>query len=152
MAAHAKPEANDDALGDVERELTILARSLEAIQRARAYPLERAHYILLGLLLRDGPMAIGALARGLQLDESTATRQVGAMEALELVTKATGPKDRRSMLVAPTAIGRRQHAAMRRERLARLGAMLETWSEDERADAARVLARFTQALASRPRE
>ena len=65
----------------LERELGQLARVLEAMQRKRNYPLDRAQYVLLRVLETQWPTSTAALAELLLLDDSTVTRQIAAMEA-----------------------------------------------------------------------
>ncbi len=45
----------------VERELMFLARTLEAVQRKRAYPLERSEFIILRTLAEDGAAAMNEM-------------------------------------------------------------------------------------------
>jgi len=129
----------------LEQEFAFLARALEAINRKRAYPLERAHYMLL-LQLRDGARAVGDLAAGLALDDSTVTRQVAAMQRRGLVRKLPNPADRRSALVERTAEGAAQAEAMRAARLERLDALFADWPEGDRAALATLLGRFNGSL------
>ncbi|NVO15965.1 MAG: MarR family transcriptional regulator [Rhodoplanes sp.] len=123
-----------------------MARSMEAINRKRAYPLERAHYLLL-LRLADGPRSIGSLATGLALDDSTVTRQVAAMEKAGLVKRHTNPADRRSALIEPTPEGSARAQGMRNLRLARIAALFASWEEADRAALANLLARVNRQLA-----
>jgi DNA-binding MarR family transcriptional regulator len=131
----------------LEWELMLLVRSLEAVQRKRSYPLERAHYLLLGVLEREGPQSIAALATHLLLDGSTVTRQVATMEDLGLVAKVPHPQDGRSSLIQATAQGRREAAKMRHLRLRRIGALLRDWDGKERASFAALLGKLNVSLA-----
>ncbi len=135
-----------EAIAGFEAEITMLARALEAVQRRRAYPLERAAYLLIGLIEAEGPQPVGEIARRLLLDGSTVTRQVAAMEKAGLVKKAAHPADGRSALVEATSLGRERAGAMRRARLQRLERMFAAWPAGERREAARVLARINLAL------
>jgi DNA-binding MarR family transcriptional regulator len=130
----------------LEQEFAFLARSMEAINRKRAYPLERAHYLLL-LRLADGPCSVGTLATGLALDDSTVTRQVAAMEKAGLVARRTNPADRRSTLIEPTREGAARAKRMRAQRLARIAALFSGWEEADRAALADLLARVNHQLA-----
>jgi DNA-binding MarR family transcriptional regulator len=141
----AKAEAGI-AIGPLEAELAWLVRGLEAIRRLRTYPLERAHYLLIRLVEEEGPQPIGEIARLLLLDDSTVTRQVAAMVEAGLVGKQTNPADGRSSLVAVLPAGREKAEAMRRERLARIENLFREWSEAERLDAARLIARLNRTL------
>lgn len=68
-------EAQADAQGAaVEYELMFLNRALEALQRKRSYPLERAEFLILRTLSEGGAATVGGLAKALLLDDSTMTR------------------------------------------------------------------------------
>lgn len=139
-------EQSVEVTEQLEQAFAFLARALEAINRKRAYPLERAHYLLL-LRLRAGPASVSALAASLALDDSTVTRQVAAMQRLGLVTKLVNPVDGRSALVEPTADGAARAEAMRTERLQRIQALFADWPEAERAQLAALLGRVNRQLA-----
>jgi DNA-binding MarR family transcriptional regulator len=130
----------------LEQAFAFLARALEAIGRKRAYPLERAHYLLL-LRLRQGPASVSALAASLALDDSTVTRQVAAMLRLGLVRKLVNPDDGRSALIEPTADGAARAEAMRAVRLERIEALFADWRESDRALLAELLGRVNSQLA-----
>jgi DNA-binding MarR family transcriptional regulator len=147
VVSAARPSA-DGGLTELEEELAMLVRALEAIARRRTYRLERAHYLLIRLIMREGPQSIGQAARRLFLDDSTATRQIAAMERLRLVRKVSNPADARSAVVHVTALGIRRAEAMRAERLRRLDHLFESWKIGERLKAAGVLRRLNASLAS----
>jgi len=134
------------AMEALEWELVLLVRALEAVQRRRNYPLDRAHYLLLGLLEREGPQPIAALASQLLLDGSTVTRQVATMEDQGLVEKQPHPQDGRSALICATLHGRREAAKMRELRLRRVKALFQGWDGKDRATFAALLARFNVSL------
>ena len=134
------------AVAALEDQITLLARTLEAVQRKRAYPLDRAAYLLLRLIEAEGPQPVGAIARLLLLDDSTATRQVAGMAKAGLVRKRRNPADARSFVVEATGQGISAAAEMRARRLARIGGMIDDWSEAERREAARMIGRLNAAL------
>ena len=137
-----------DGIADLEQELVVLARLLEALSRRRTYPLERSHYLLL-LKLADGPRRIGDLSRALALDATTVTRQIDAMQARGLVTRQPDPEDRRSALVARTEEGTACAARMRAMREQRIARLLAGWSPDEVERFAGSMGRFNAALYDR---
>jgi DNA-binding MarR family transcriptional regulator len=130
----------------IEHELATLARVLEAAQRKRAYPLERAEFIILRRLAEAGPQNVGALARALLLDDSTMTRQVAALEEKKLVARRPDPADRRAGLIAVTPAGEKAMEEMRGLRAARIGGYVAKWTEAERRTLARLLARLNATL------
>lgn len=146
------PEKEDPAGGEggalveLEEALAFLVRGLEAVQRLRSYPLERAHYLLIRLIEREGPQPIGAAARHLLLDNSTVTRQVAVMARQGLIRKVAHPDDARSSLLEVTPKGRLEARRMRAERLSRLSNLFRDWSEVDRRAGARVIARLNASL------
>ena len=135
----------EDAISRLEPELAFLVRRLEMNYRKRGYPMERAHYLLLGRLER-GERSTGEIAEELGLDHSTVVRQVAAVEELGFAERRPNPRDRRSVLVHLLPAGAASIAAMRKARQTRLGRFLAGWSEDEREQFAGLLARFNVAL------
>lgn len=143
----AKAEnARSSAMEPLETELAMLVRGLEAVQRRRAYPLERAHYLLVRLIGEEGPQPVGEIARRLLLDDSTVTRQVAAMTAAGLVRKKANPADARSALVHVTDAGLAKADAMRRQRFERMEHLFHDWTEEDRAECARVIGRLNVSL------
>lgn len=136
----------ESALAPLEAELALLVRGLEAVQRRRVYPLERAHYLLIRLVETEGPKPVGEIARRLMLDDSTVTRQVAAMVEAGLVRKEANPDDARSALVHVTSAGLEKARAMREERFRRLEKLFQGWSQDDRAQCADVIARLNRSL------
>ncbi len=142
----ARSETNETSVDVLERELGQLARVLEAMQRKRNYPLDRAQYLLLRLLEEQGPVSTTALAGLLLLDDSTVTRQLAAMETADLIGRAPNPKDRRSTLIHPTKHGLSVARKMRRMRLERIAHLVESWTTGERDKLAVLLTKLNGAL------
>ena len=138
--------SDQPAIAPLEAELTMLARALEAVQRRRAYSLDRAAYLLIGLVEREGPQPVGEIARRLLLDGSTVTRQVAAMEKAGLVRKAPNPADARQAVVDVTDLGIEKAREMREQRYERLERVLADWSETDRDAAAALLSRLNRTL------
>ena len=138
-------DLRQEAISRLEPELAFLVRRLEMSSRRRGYPLERAHYLLLGRL-EDGRKSTRAIADALGLDHSTVVRQVAAVEQLGFASRVPNPRDGRSALVGLTPAGAAAVAAMRQARQARLGVVLADWSDAEREQFALLLGRFNAAL------
>jgi DNA-binding MarR family transcriptional regulator len=130
----------------IEHELVTLARVLEAVQRRRAYPLERAEFIILRQLAEAGPQSVGALARALLLDDSTMTRQVAALEQKGLAERRPDPTDRRAGLIAVTPPGEKAMREMRILRAARISRYVAGWTDAERRMLGTLLARLNATL------
>ncbi|HZD89688.1 MAG TPA: MarR family transcriptional regulator [Pseudolabrys sp.] len=130
----------------LERELGQLARVLEAMQRKRNYPLDRAQYLLLQILEAQGPVSTAALAELLLLDDSTVTRQLASMEAADLIGREPNPKDKRSSLIHATRHGLAVARKMRRMRLERIAHLVEDWTAGERDKLAALMTKLNGAL------
>jgi DNA-binding MarR family transcriptional regulator len=147
MAKTAEQAPKAGTISDIEQRLTLLARTLEGLQRKRHYPLERAHYILLWEILRHGPQTVSSLAAHLRLDNSTVTRQVAMMEKTALLERSVNPEDGRSQLLSVTPLGREKAETMRRTRIERIAAMMTSWPEEDQYDLVRLLDRLNEDLA-----
>ncbi|HEV8335889.1 MAG TPA: MarR family transcriptional regulator [Candidatus Polarisedimenticolia bacterium] len=69
-------------------------------------------------LTRGGSMTLGALARDLLLDKSTASRVIETLERKGYVRRSSHPQDARAILIDLTAKGRVLHDRIERELLA----------------------------------
>ena len=138
--------ADDVSIAVLEEELGQLARVLEAMQRKRNYPLDRAQYLLLRVLETRGAISTAALAGLLLLDDSTVTRQIAAMEAADLVARKPNPNDRRSTLLLATKHGLAVARKMRRMRLERIAHLVEDWTRGERDKLATLVTKLNASL------
>jgi DNA-binding MarR family transcriptional regulator len=138
-----------DHLHRIETEMAVLARSLELLsRRGRAHPeLDRAGYLLLRTLDETGPLSIHSLAERVGLDGSTVTRQVAALLRDGLAERSVDPDDRRSCRVTPSPRGRDLMVEVQRRRTDRFEHVLTGWTEEERADLGRVLAKLNHSIA-----
>lgn len=143
--------AETSAIARLEQELATLARLLEAMNRRRAYPLERSHYLLL-LQLRDGPRRVGELSKVLALDTTTVTRQLAAMEGQGFVSRRPDPEDRRSTLFQQTLEGAACAARMQTARKDGVSRLVTGWRPDEVAHFVDDLDRLNRSLYRRLEE
>ena len=130
----------------IEHQLVMLARWLEAAQRKHSYPMDRASYLLLLRLERDGPQRVAALAASLGLDGSTVTRQLAALDSRGWVQRSTDPLDARVTVVEATSAGLTAVDDLRRLRQGRIDALFGDWSAAERAELGRVLGHLNEVL------
>jgi DNA-binding MarR family transcriptional regulator len=132
----------------IETEVALLMRRADATQRsapdAPHRALDRAAYLVLRKLEKDGPQLVGALAAALGLDGSTVTRQVSALERDGLVERGRSVADGRAIVVTPTAEGLRRMAEVRDARIELYERILAGWTERDRADLGRLLGRLNQ--------
>ncbi len=132
----------DDGTVTVERELMFLSRALEALQRKRTYPLERAEFIILRTLTEGGGGTVGSLAKTLLLDDSTMTRQIAVLADKGLVVRRPDPADRRAGLIAATDKGEAMMQDMLALRRARVARYLADWRPAERKQFGKLLGRL----------
>ncbi|MFJ2081850.1 MarR family winged helix-turn-helix transcriptional regulator [Micromonospora chokoriensis] len=149
--------SDDDeiTLGRIETEVALLMRFGEATRRATGTAehrvLDRAAYVILRHLDNFGPQNVSALAAQLNLDGSTVTRQVSALQRDGLITRTPDPSDGRGTVISATTAGLQRMAAVRSARTRLYGDMLADWSDEDRATLAALLGRLNQALVNRNR-
>ncbi|WP_319381506.1 MarR family transcriptional regulator [Thiomicrorhabdus sp.] len=129
----------------LEKELTLLMRLLEALNRKRNYPLERSHYLLL-LQIQDEDKNINDLANILALDATTVTRQVISMQKNGLIVKKQDPADRRVAWISASEKGKQLAMEMREIRIQRLDEMFREWAPEEKHHFSDLLNRCNQTL------
>ena len=142
------PREPDDTIGVIELELLKLVRHLETFGRRSSLYLhiDRAGYLALRTLADLGPLSTKALATALNLDASTVTRQVAALESGGFVDRRPDPNDRRSSTILLTADGRRMMGGVEQERRQGIEALVDAWGEGERTLLGRVLNKLNASL------
>ena len=147
------PDERDTAAATidiVETQLALLVRALEAVRLRRpdapSQALDRAVYLLLRTLEVSGASTVNALADALDLDPSTAARQVAAMKRKGLVSTQPDPRDGRAVLVTPTTHGLQQMRRMQQARRDRLAELLDEWPPEEQVALGRVLRRLNDSI------
>jgi DNA-binding MarR family transcriptional regulator len=147
--------SDDLVLGTIETQMALLMRLGEATRRSTGGPapraLDRAAYVILRQLEKDGPLNVSVLAAALNLDGSTVTRQVTALQKDGLIERQRDPRDGRGTVIAATTLGLRQVDTVRQARRVVYGAVLKDYSDADKRELALVLERFTEALAEHMR-
>jgi DNA-binding MarR family transcriptional regulator len=141
--------ATEEELGTADTITTALIRVVRLIERSRAQyqvenpdAVERATYLLLVHLVKDGPRRAGALAEAVHSDPSTISRQIGHLVKLGFVERTADPVDGRATLLAATAQGRRVFEENRRQRNKRFSEILAGWSVEDQSALATMLTRL----------
>jgi DNA-binding MarR family transcriptional regulator len=137
-----------DTIGVIELELLKLVRHLETYGRRSSLYLQvdRAGYLALRTLATMGPTSTKALAKALDLDASTVTRQLSVLESGGFVERRPDPSDRRSSTIVLTAGGRRTMAGVEQERRQGMEALIGSWPEREKLTLGRALSRLNLSL------
>jgi DNA-binding MarR family transcriptional regulator len=145
-------DSGDDVLGTIETQIALLMRLGEATRRATPVEphraLDRAAYVILRQLAESGPANVSALAARLNLDGSTITRQVSAMQRDNLVSRSPDPADGRGTLVTPTDHGLQRVAGVRSARRDLYGHILADWNATDRATLATLMHRLNASLSA----
>src|SRR6478609_8171947 len=103
-----------DALDRLESEMLAFVMRVEnAARQSSMYErMERAAYRIARLLDAQGPSTVVEISRALELDPSTVTRQVAAMEARQQALRRVHPADRRAWQIDLTSAGRAEMASI----------------------------------------
>ena len=117
-------------------------RQRERLVRAAGVPITGANLSALGLVGRHGPIAVTELARRLRLDQSTASRQLRALEEHRLVARKSDPSDRRVSRLVLTEAGRDVLVRTRDVALGDFEVALGDWSPADRTRLATLLERL----------
>ncbi|MER5701753.1 MarR family transcriptional regulator [Micromonospora sp. NPDC002296] len=146
---------DETALARIETEVAMLMRLGEATRRATGTAehrvLDRAAYVILRHLAVAGPQNVSALAARLNLDGSTVTRQVSAMQRDALIARSPDPTDGRGTVISPTPAGLHRMEAVRAARTRLYGDILADWTPGDRGTLADLLARLNEALENHTR-
>jgi DNA-binding MarR family transcriptional regulator len=152
------PEAVDEPLDDEHYEkaeaiLNQLVRFMRLSKRAATRfasahvdGIEQAAYVILYVLVSEGPRRTTALAEAIHSDTSTVSRQVGALVRHGLVERQADPADGRACLLAATPRGVECFEAHRRARTAEMMQVLANWSNSDLNEGATLLDRLNGEL------
>ncbi len=114
----------------------------EAMVREAGISLDRALFPLLVGIERVGPIGVVELADRVGRDYTTVSRQVAKLEALELVTRQEGARDRRvrEAVVTPKGKAMTDAVDIARDRIGR--AIFDTWEQKDVDDLVRLMQKF----------
>ncbi|MFF3767727.1 MarR family winged helix-turn-helix transcriptional regulator [Streptomyces sp. NPDC001922] len=111
--------------------------------------MDRAAYLLLNRLDREGPMGVKALAAGMGIDSSTVTRQVAPLVDTGLVKRTSHPEDGRAVVLQLSPRGKARLDEVRSSRRQLMALVTEGWTEEEREIFCALLTRFNGSLSAR---
>ncbi len=95
--------------------------------------------LLEALVSASGPLSVGEIADAVGVDQPRASRLVQQSVDLGLVVREADPDDARRTRVALTDAGRAMVRGFRGERRESVASALASFTEDERAELARLL-------------
>jgi DNA-binding MarR family transcriptional regulator len=122
-----------------------VSRSAFARQASAAdTELSQPSYILLRVLIDEGPLPMGRLASLAHMDVGMATRRVQALVDLGLVTRRADPSDGRVSVIETTVDGERAAGALHEVRRDHLARALADWSVSELRQFDRLLTKFLE--------
>ena len=148
MATTEELRAADEIGSQLVRLVRIIERVQAQYQAEHPDAVDRATYLLLVHLAKDGARRAGALAEAVHSDPSTVSRQIAQLVRLGLVERVADPADGRASLLVATEEGRRVFDENRRMRNSRIAGLMADWTDDDRDAFARLLTRFTDAFES----
>ncbi|MBD0735556.1 MarR family winged helix-turn-helix transcriptional regulator [Streptomyces sp. CBMA29] len=143
-------ETSTELLERLQHQVALFARRAEqtrlgGVGKARN-SMDRAAYLLLNRLDREGPMGVKALAEAMGIDSSTVTRQVAPLVDTGLVKRTSHPEDGRAVVLALSPRGRSRLDAVRDSRRRLMAEVTDEWTPQEREIFTELLARFNTSL------
>lgn len=111
--------------------------------------MDRAAYLLLNRLDKEGPMGVKALAASMGIDSSTVTRQVAPLVDTGLVKRTSHPEDGRAVVLQLSPRGEARLEEVRSSRRQLMAELTHDWAPEEREAFCALLARFNGALSAR---
>ena len=140
-------------LDTLQHEVALFARRAEQTRLGGVgqvrNSMDRAAYLLLNRLDKDGPMGVQALAASMGIDSSTVTRQVAPLVDTGLVKRTSHPEDGRAVVLQLSPRGHARLEEVRASRRQLMAELTHDWSPEEREAFCELLTRFNGALSAR---
>lgn len=140
-------------LDTLQHEVAVFARRAEQTRLGGVgqvrNSMDRAAYLLLNRLDKEGPMGVKALAASMGIDSSTVTRQVAPLVDTGLVKRTSHPEDGRAVVLQLSPRGQSRLEEVRSSRRQLMAELTDEWAPDERETFCDLLTRFNTALSSR---
>ncbi|MEU0578480.1 MarR family transcriptional regulator [Streptomyces griseoincarnatus] len=140
-------------LDTLQHEVALFARRAEQTRLGGVgqvrNSMDRAAYLLLNRLDKEGPMGVKALAASMGIDSSTVTRQVAPLVDTGLVTRTSHPDDGRAVVLQLSPRGQARLEEVRASRRQLMAELTEDWAPEEREEFCTLLTRFNGALSAR---
>ena len=145
--------ADSGLLDTLQHEVAVFARRAEQTRLGGVgqvrNSMDRAAYLLLNRLDKEGPMGVKALAASMGIDSSTVTRQVAPLVDTGLVKRTSHPEDGRAVVLQLSARGQSLLEEVRSSRRQLMAELTQDWAPEEREAFCTLLTRFNVALSTR---
>lgn len=140
-------------LESLQHEVALFARRAEQTRLGGVgqvrNSMDRAAYLLLHRLDKEGPMGVKALAASMGIDSSTVTRQVAPLVDTGLVKRTSHPEDGRAVVLQLSPRGQARLDEVRCSRRRLMAELTQDWAPGEREAFCALLTRFNSALSAR---
>ncbi|MEV8537690.1 MarR family transcriptional regulator [Streptomyces sp. NPDC051572] len=140
-------------LDTLQHEVAVFARRAEQTRLGGVgqvrNSMDRAAYLLLNRLDKEGPMGVKALAASMGIDSSTVTRQVAPLVDTGLVKRTSHPEDGRAVVLQLSPRGQSRLEEVRSSRRQLMEELTHDWAPKEREEFCALLTRFNSALSAR---
>jgi DNA-binding MarR family transcriptional regulator len=140
-------------LDTLQHEVALFARRAEQTRLGGVgqvrNSMDRAAYLLLNRLDKEGPMGVKALAASMGIDSSTVTRQVAPLVDTGLVKRTSHPEDGRAVVLQLSPRGQSRLDEVRSSRRQLMAELTQDWAPEEREAFCSLLTRFNGALSAR---
>ena len=150
MTTDAHDEQSEQVYEQLQYQTALFARRAERVRMGgmsdQQNSLDRAAYLLLNRLDREGPVGVKALAQAMGIDSSTVTRQVAPLVEGALVDRVPNPNDGRAVLLALSSVGRERLEEVRVSRRALMRSLTADWPQEDRDQFCSLLTRFNQSM------
>ncbi|GAA1604339.1 hypothetical protein GCM10009789_67900 [Kribbella sancticallisti] len=110
--------------------------------------IDHSAHLVLFVLRCNGALRLSDLASRMEIDASTASRHVRALETVGLVRRSADPDDGRAFRVELTEQGMQEWEAAAKRRMALLSQAMDGWSDSDIETFERLMTRFADGVTS----
>jgi DNA-binding MarR family transcriptional regulator len=108
--------------------------------------IDHSAHLVLYMLRCNGALRLSDLAAKMELDASTASRHVRALEQVGLIRRSADPDDRRAFRVELTEDGEREWLTSSKRRMELLSQAMDGWDESDIETFAKLMTRFADGV------